>query len=48
MTISRNGTRATLDAPSEHFTGKVRLDPLFQAAPPGRGATWKRSVRVTS
>ena len=36
MTISRNGTRATQDAPAEHFTGKVRLDPLFQASSPAR------------
>ena len=36
MNISRNGTRPSQDAPAEHFTGKVRLDPLFQASSPAR------------
>ena len=36
MAISRNGTRPTQKAPAEHFTGTVRLDPLFQASAPGR------------
>jgi quercetin dioxygenase-like cupin family protein len=38
VSISRNGTRPTQNAPAEHFTGAVRIEPLFQAAPPGRGA----------
>src|SRR5271169_6017775 len=36
MTISRNGTRPTQKAPAEHFTGTVRLDPLFQSSAPAR------------
>ena len=36
MAISRNGMRPTQKAPAEHFTGTVRLDPLFQSSPPGR------------
>ena len=36
MTTSRSGSRATQEAPTEHFTGRVRLDPLFQASPPAR------------
>ena len=36
MTILRNGTRPTQPAPAEHFTGTVRLDPLFQSPLPGR------------
>src|ERR1700751_5955426 len=36
MAISRNGTRPTQQAPAEHFTGIVRLDPLFQSSAPGR------------
>ncbi|MES1208058.1 MAG: cupin domain-containing protein [Pseudomonadota bacterium] len=36
MSISRNGTRPTQPGPAEHFTGSVRIDPLFQAQPPGR------------
>jgi quercetin dioxygenase-like cupin family protein len=37
VSISRNGTRPTQKAPAEHFTGAVRIEPLFQAAPPARG-----------
>jgi quercetin dioxygenase-like cupin family protein len=36
MTISRNGARPSQQAPAEHFTGTVRLDPLFQSNPPAR------------
>jgi quercetin dioxygenase-like cupin family protein len=38
MAISRNGSRPTQKAPAEHFTGTVRLDPLFQASAPGRAS----------
>src|ERR1700752_4378165 len=38
MTISRSGSRASQKAPQEHFTGTVRLDPLFQAIAPGRAS----------
>jgi quercetin dioxygenase-like cupin family protein len=30
MEIKRGGTQASQKAPAEHFTGSVRLDPLFQ------------------
>jgi len=29
--IVRRGARPALQAPAEHFTGSVRVDPLFQA-----------------
>jgi len=38
MEISRNGTRPAHRAPAEWFTGAVRMDPLFQPAPPARAA----------
>jgi quercetin dioxygenase-like cupin family protein len=38
MEIKRAGTQPSLKAPPEHFTGTVRLDPLFQAVAPGRVA----------
>ena len=36
MTVQRIGTQASQQAPAEHFTGTVRVDLLFQAAPPAR------------
>jgi len=36
MDISRNGTRPSAKGPAEHFTGNVRIDPLFQANAPAR------------
>lgn len=30
MEIKRSGTQAALRGPAEHFTGSVRIDPLFQ------------------
>ena len=36
MEIKKAGAQASLKAPAEHFTGAVRIDPLFQAAAPGR------------
>jgi quercetin dioxygenase-like cupin family protein len=30
MEIKRNGSQAAQKAPEQHFTGSVRLDPLFQ------------------
>src|ERR1700710_2505427 len=36
MTISKNASRPSQSAPAEHFTGTVRLDPLFQASAPAR------------
>jgi len=37
MEIKRNGSQASVKAPSEYFTGTVRVDPLFQANAPARG-----------
>ena len=38
MEIKRNGNLPSVEAPAEHFTGRVRIDPLFEAEPPGRAA----------
>ncbi|HEY1554167.1 MAG TPA: cupin domain-containing protein [Kofleriaceae bacterium] len=38
MDIKRAGSQPSQKAPAEHFTGTVRLDPLFQAIAPGRVA----------
>ena len=37
MEIRRCGSQPSGKGPAEYFTGTVRLDPLFQAPPPGRG-----------
>jgi quercetin dioxygenase-like cupin family protein len=34
--ITRNGTQPSNKAPANHFTGSVRVDPLFQAPAPAR------------
>jgi quercetin dioxygenase-like cupin family protein len=36
MEISRNGSRASVRATGEYFTGEVRQDPLFRADDPAR------------
>jgi quercetin dioxygenase-like cupin family protein len=36
MEINRNGTRPSVKGAAEHFTGSVRVDPLFQAGAPAR------------
>jgi len=36
MEIRRCGSQPSGKGPAEYFTGTVRLDPLFQAPPPGR------------
>ena len=36
--ISRNGTRPSGTGPAEHFTGSVRIDPLFDAVEPTRAS----------
>jgi quercetin dioxygenase-like cupin family protein len=36
MNIKRNGSQPSGKAPAEHFTGTVRIDPLFSANPPAR------------
>ena len=38
MELKRNGSQPSQKPPAEHFTGTVRLDPLFQAVPPGRAS----------
>jgi quercetin dioxygenase-like cupin family protein len=38
MEIKRAGSQPSQKAPAEHFTGTVRIDPLFQAVEPGRAA----------
>ncbi|MCA9633537.1 MAG: cupin domain-containing protein [Myxococcales bacterium] len=39
MTISKNGSRPMVEGPEEHFTGRVRVEFLSQAEPPGRVGT---------
>jgi quercetin dioxygenase-like cupin family protein len=36
MEINRDGSQSSLEAPSEYFTGPVRIDPLFGAHEPAR------------
>jgi len=36
MDIKRAGSRPSGKAPADYFTGAVRIDPLFEAAEPGR------------
>jgi len=36
LEITRNGTHPSNKAPASHFTGAVRVDPLFQAPAPAR------------
>jgi quercetin dioxygenase-like cupin family protein len=36
LEIKRPGTQPSGSGPAEYFTGAVRIDPLFQAAAPGR------------
>ncbi len=36
MDIKRNGSRPSVKAPAEYFTGAVRQDPLMQAPDPAR------------
>ena len=38
MDIVRNGTRPSGKGPADWFTGTVRIDPLFSAPEPARGA----------
>ncbi|WP_217592011.1 cupin domain-containing protein [Cohnella sp. GbtcB17] len=38
MEIRRVGSQPSGKGPSDYFTGTVRIDPLFEAADPGRGA----------
>jgi quercetin dioxygenase-like cupin family protein len=36
MQIKRSGAAPSAKGPADWFTGTVRIDPLFQAEPPGR------------
>ena len=38
MEIRRSGSQASVKGPAEHFTGNVRLDPLYTAPEPARVA----------
>lgn len=38
MKITRSGTQPSAKGPGDWFTGTVRIDPLFSAAPPARTA----------
>ena len=38
MEIQRNGSKASIQGPSDWFTGVVRIDPLFSATKPARAA----------
>jgi 4-carboxymuconolactone decarboxylase len=38
VTITRSGSQPSSRAPAEHFTGSVRVDPLFQANDPARAS----------
>jgi hypothetical protein len=38
MEIKRSGSQPSQKGPPEHFTGTVRIDPLFQSNPPARAA----------
>ena len=36
MEVRRSGSRSSSEGPTEWFTGKVRIEPLFRASTPGR------------
>jgi quercetin dioxygenase-like cupin family protein len=36
MDLKRSGSQPSQRAPAEHFTGTVRIDPLFQSSAPAR------------
>jgi quercetin dioxygenase-like cupin family protein len=36
MEIKRSGSQPSTKGPAEHFTGNVRVDPLFEVPEPGR------------
>ena len=38
MELKRAGSRPTQQGPADWFTGRVRIDPLFQVQPPARAA----------
>lgn len=38
MEITRNGSQASMQDPEEWFTGRARIDPLFQSPDPARAS----------
>ena len=50
MEIQRNGSRASAQGPAEWFTGRVRVDMLFDPQPPARasgaGVTFEPGART--
>ncbi|HET7224586.1 MAG TPA: hypothetical protein VFK69_02640 [Candidatus Eisenbacteria bacterium] len=48
MDIQRSGSQPSGMGPGEWFTGRVRIDPLFQAGPParvgGKAVDWLQHV----
>lgn len=36
VTVTQNGSQASVAGPANYFTGRVRIDSLFQATAPGR------------
>jgi len=42
-TIKRNGSQPSAQGPAEYFTGKVRIDPLFDAQEPARRSLSSRA-----
>ena len=38
MELKRSGSQPSQNGPAEHFTGTVRVDPLFQSSLPARAA----------
>lgn len=51
MKITRAGSTPSMKGPADWFTGMVRIDPLFQAEPPGQVAgaavTFEPGARTT-
>ena len=46
MEIKRSGSQPSMKGPAEWFTGTVRIDPLFDPAPPARAGGVERHVRA--
>src|SRR5205085_2355924 len=50
MEIKHSGSQPSREGPAEHFTGRVRIDPLFEAPEPGRtlgvSVTFEPSART--
>jgi uncharacterized protein DUF2255 len=46
MQIARAGSQPSAKGPDDWFTGTVRIDPLFQAHPPGPSCGCGRDIRA--